>query len=60
MMEYQKTDDDCSYKLVQGQDQQVGTNQSDDELQKLFFFHLTPREEEEEKRGDAKSRERER
>lgn len=60
MMEYQKTDDYCSHKLAQGQDQQVGTNQSDDELQKFFFFfHLTPREEEEEKRGEVKSRERE-
>ena len=51
MIEYQKTDDYCSYKLAQGQDQQVGTNQSDDELQKLFFFHLTP----EEKRGKLKA-----
>ena len=58
MIEYQKTDDYCSYKLAQGQDQQVGTNQSDDELQKWFFFHLTPRKEEEETRGKVKSRER--
>jgi hypothetical protein len=37
MMEYQD-DDYYSYKLAQGQDQQVGTDKSDDEPKKFSFI----------------------
>ena len=53
MIEYQKTDDYCSYKLAQGQDQQVGTNQSDDELQKWFFFSFNTKKRRRRNKGES-------